>query len=44
MKEGEDEIKVGFNAIDDVVKDYLDIKREEIVHIEELDPKEIKKI
>lgn len=44
MKDEEDLIRVGFNAKNDVVVDYLDIKRLDIISINVLNSSDIEKI
>ena len=41
MKENEKTLRIGFNAVENVVKDYLDIKKKNIVDIKTINPKEI---
>jgi len=44
MREEDDLIRVAFNAKDDKVIDFLDIKRSEIVSIDISDPSKIEKL
>lgn len=44
MREEEETIRVAFNAKDDEVVDFLDIKRSEIVSIDIVDPSETEKL
>lgn len=44
MREEEEIIRVAFNAKDDEVVDFLDIKRSEIVSIDIVEPLEIEKL
>jgi hypothetical protein len=41
IKEEKDSIRIAFNSKNDKVKDYLDIKRLDIINIDVLDPSEI---
>jgi len=44
FKEEEDMVRVVFNAKDDKVVDYLDIKRSDIISINVLDPSKIEEL
>jgi hypothetical protein len=44
MNETTEKIRIGFNAKDNVVEDYLDINAKDIINVREIDKKEIKKI
>ncbi len=44
MKENEKTFRIGFNAMNNTVVDYLDIKTKQIIDIKLIKPKEIEKI
>lgn len=41
MREEDDMVRIGFNAVNDKVRDYLDINRSDILSIEAVDPSKI---
>ena len=44
IKENDEFLKIGFNAINDVVRDYLDINKKDIISIRKINKKEIQKL
>ena len=44
MNETDKKIRIGFNAKNDVVEDYLDINTKNIINIRKISKKEIRKI
>ncbi len=44
IKEEDDMIHVAFNAVDDAVKDYLDIQKRNILNIQIVNPEQIEKL
>ncbi|MCG2695185.1 hypothetical protein L6261_03855 [Candidatus Parcubacteria bacterium] len=42
LKEDDKMLRIGFNAVENVVKDYLDIDKKNMISMEKIEQKEIK--